>query len=238
MAEHKMDPPNSFDMKVDLGGGRQATVPVDSPGNSYMRRASAQERPKPKEKEEKIVTGKVTRKKKGLGWKFKEALFGERGVEGMVETVVTDILVSAFKNMMSDMVHRGAGSFMDGMDRMLFGENRYRRTTDRPGGYFSYNKVPSSTASPYRVVSNRARTRHEFDDVIFESRADAEDILDRLRIILEDYKVVSVADYLQCLGEGSEFTDTEWGWLDLRQATVRRVRGGYSVVLPRTQPIN
>lgn len=78
---------------------------------------------------------------------------------------------------------------------------------------------------------------HDFSDIILASRADAEEVLDRLRDLVSQYDVATVNDLYDLVGLTGEFTDDKWGWTDLRTASVRVVRGGYLLNLPRTQPI-
>lgn len=53
------------------------------------------------------------------------------------------------------------------------------------------------------------------------------------------YDVCTVADFYDAVGETSEFTDRNWGWtpLELRDAQIQHVRGGYLIGLPSPIPI-
>jgi len=221
---------------VDLGAGRHSSVPVDLPGNSRRLKAAraAQEAPKEK-KQEKIIVGEVVQRKKRLRRRFVEAFFGDEGVENAVESFVTEILVSAFKSMVSDTVGQFSNALRDGSDKFLYGTTRRTITTAR-GPYTSYNGI-SRQRPAYNQISDKARTLHDFDDVILESRGEAEDVLDRMRELIAQFDVATVADFYDLVGITSNFTEDKWGWTDLRSARVTHVRGGYLISMPRTQPV-
>lgn len=229
MAEHEMN--------VDMGGGRQVRVPVDYPSNSRKsREAPNTTAPDPKNVE-KIITGKVLRKKKRLRQRVSHSLFAEDsgGSEGILEYVIIEVLIPAAKNMLYD-----AGSM--GLERALYGAFRPKSRADRPGsGYVPYNRVkrsPSAAEYGQHVLSPRTKARHEFDDLILATRGEAEEVLDQLIELIELYDQATIADLYSLVGLSGEFTDNKWGWYDLSSASVRHVRGGYMLVLPRTQAID
>jgi hypothetical protein len=226
----------SEEIEVDLGAGRQRSVPVDLPGNSRKLRAAARtEQEPPREKKEKIISGEIVKRKKSLGKRFAESFFGDEGVEDAVQGFITEILVSAFKSMVSDTVGQFSNALRDGSDKFLYGTTR--RTTAVPRAHYKPYNEYSGVRPAYNQVSERARTVHDFDDLILASRGEAEDVLDRMRELIAQFDVATVADFYDLVGITSAFTDDRWGWTDLRSASVRHVRGGYLISMPRTQPI-
>jgi hypothetical protein len=222
---------------VDLGAGRQRSVPVDLPGNSRKLRAAraAQETPREK-KQEKIVTGEVIQRKKRLRRRFTEAFFGDERVGDALESFIAEILVSAFKSMVSDTVGQFSNALRDGSDKFLYGTTRRSITTAR-GPYTSYNRV-TGVRPAYNQISDRGRTLHDFDEVILESRGEAEDVLDRMRELIAQFDVATVADFYDLLNiTTGDFAAERWGWTDLRSAKVSHVRGGYLISMPRSSPL-
>ena len=213
-------------MTVDNGGGRETKVRVDYPSNSKRTKAE----PPAKEVIEKVVVAEVVRRKRGLV----QRIFGDFVAEDsntVFGYVLTEVLVPAAKNAISDAVSQG-------IERMLFGEGK-PRPAGRPG-FTSYGNryvrphvVPDTRPS----LSRQARATHDFTDIIIASRGEAEDVLDRLRDLINIYEVATVSDLYDLVGLTGEFTDDKWGWSDLRSASVRPVRGGYMLHLPRTQPM-
>jgi hypothetical protein len=226
-----------FQTKADLGGGPERTFPGNYPGNSYAgKKKKAEETGEPRKKMEKIVSGGV-RQRKGLGRKFRESLLGEGGIDGVVETFVTDILVGALKGMISDAVGQVSGVLKDGVDRFLWGD--VRRSPGRPGPYTAYNRIrPGPERPAYNTITARGRSRHDFTEVIIPSRADAVMVLDELLKGIELYGMVKVADFYDLVGITGDFPDHAWGWDNLETAAIRSVRGGYLIMLPRPVPIN
>lgn len=71
------------------------------------------------------------------------------------------------------------------------------------------------------------------DEVIIETRVEAEHVLDRMVDLLKQYDQVTVSDLCDLVGATAAYTDNKWGWTDLRGADIRRVREGYLLKLPQ-----
>lgn len=200
------------------------------PNNSY----AAKEKKKQEEKEEvnpkklqKVVSGKVVKKKKPLDQRIVEAFAGEE-VGDVKGYIFQDVLVPAIKDMISDAVSGG-------IDMILFGETR-RRTTNKSKTYTSYGnyyRKDEKRDSRSEKSNHRSRSSSMGGDIILETRQDAENVLYSLFDALEQYGAVRVADLTELLGETGPFTDNYWGWEDLSGADIKRVRDGYLLVLPR-----
>ena len=85
---------------------------------------------------------------------------------------------------------------------------------------------------------SRTRTGYDYDDIILESRGEAEDVLERMDELIATYQVVSVADFYDLVGVSGNYTDNKYGWTDIRNASVIRVRDGYMIKLPKALPLN
>lgn len=193
--------------------------------------------PKTEKKIERVVTGEVVRRKKPLGRRFGE-VFGGGDAQGVATYVVQDVLLPAAKDMIADAVSQG-------IEKMLFGEARVGRSSRSPlnrkngNGYVSYNKIVGGGSTirreEPRAISQRSRANHSFDEIILDSRAEAQGVLDQLFTLIDDYEVATVADLYEMVGQTGSFTDERWGWFDMRGAQVRRVKGGYLLDLPKTE---
>lgn len=75
-------------------------------------------------------------------------------------------------------------------------------------------------------------------EIILESRKDAEDVLDTMRNMISTYGVVSVADLHDLTGAIANYTDSNYGWTALNSAKVVRVRNGYLLKLPRPKTLS
>jgi hypothetical protein len=209
------------------------------PSNSKTRKSIDQQDTEEKpEKLQKIITGGVKTKKRSFGKKMAET-FLEDDTKSVTSYILHDVLIPAAKAMISDMVGGG-------IEMLLFGERRRGSSSIRRDGsrsytsYGSYYRSDSRDNRPPsgREISKTARARHEFDDVVLDTRGEAEDVLSRLVDLTMDYGQATVADLYDLVGITGSFTDNKWGWTDLRSASVSRVRDGYLINLPRTQPLD
>lgn len=209
------------------------------PGNTKTKKTV--EEPAEEKRVQKVVTGKVKKQKKGLGKKVAET-FLEDDSKSVASYVFFDILIPAAKELISDMVSGGVEMF-------LFGEKRGRsasRNTTRQGSrsytsygnYYKQNDRDERDRRRDRDISRPSRSMHNFDEIILETRGEAEDVLAHLVDLTIDYDQATVADFYDLVGVTSEYTDRRYGWTDLRDASISRVRGGYLINLPRTRPLD
>ena len=78
-----------------------------------------------------------------------------------------------------------------------------------------------------------------YDDIVFETRGDADLVLDQLESAINTYGIASVADLYDLAGiTCRSYTANKYGWSDIRSAKVVRIRDGYILELPRTVQIN
>jgi len=190
-------------------------------------------------KVEKVITGVVKKQKRSLGKKLAET-FLEDDSKNVGAYILHDVLIPAAKSMISDMVGGG-------IEMLLFGERRGRGSSSirRDGSkstvnYGAYSRT-SNDRDPRdkpRDISKNGRARHDFDEIVLETRGEAEDVLAHLVDLTIDYGMASVADLYDLVGITSNFTDNKFGWTDLRSAGVSRVRDGYLLNLPRTQTLD
>jgi hypothetical protein len=221
MSEHRIE--------VDDGGGRSVSVPVNLPGNSKYHKDKDAPPKEEREKIQPVVTGEVIQRKKGAWKRAKSAMFSEE-THGVWQYVMMDVLVPAAKSMLLDAVSQG-------FERVLYGDTRLRSRADRPGGYVPYNRVRREPPR-YATITTTARARHDFDEVILETRGEAEDVLVGLRDLINQFEVATVSDFYDLCGITGSYPDQKWGWTDLTSALVRPVRGGYLISLPRPRPID
>jgi len=212
------------EMIVDNGGGRQERVRIDYPGNSKKARTEGEDKPKVAS----VVEGTVVQRKKGPIARVREAFLVEDSSSVLVY-LVQEVLVPAAKNTILEV-------FSQGLERSLYGETR--RTPARSGGYTAYHKA-RDTYSDRRDLSRQARATHDFREVVLQSRADAEAVIDGLRELADQYGTTSVQDFYDLTEITGDYVDNKWGWTyeEVSRARVRVIRGGYLVDLPRPRPI-
>lgn len=171
----------------------------------------------------KVTSGKVVKKKASLGRRFLNAFFGEE-VEDVRGYILQDILIPTIKETINEIICGGTGI-------ILFGNAKGNRGNKKPGTYFSYNSIYDNKKQ--RPNDRRDSNRYSIDDIILESRGEAEEVLSNLLDLIQDYGAARVADLNDMVGVTGQFTDNYWGWTDLSGASVKRVREGYLLVLPK-----
>ena len=199
--------------------------------HKYREEKAKAEEEKTDNKVGKVVSGTSTKKKRSLFKRFAD-IFLTEDVGDVKTYILYDVLIPAVKENIADMINGAVGM-------LFFGEaNRRSRRQGNPqngtrinyGGYFAdgskKEKMPSY---------NRSRIAHNFDEVVFETRGDAELVLDgMLELLNSEYRQVTVADFYDLAGISSEWTDNKYGWTDLRSArVVGSPSRGYSIELPR-----
>ena len=178
--------------------------------------------PIPERKTEKVVTGNVKqRKKNGLSKVADTFLPGD--VDSVKSYIWMDVLVPSIKRAISDIICNGIN--------MLLGEPN-RGKGNSVGAKVSYRQYyRDDDRKDY--ARPRAQIQYSYDDIIFETRGDAEEVLCRMEELLERFDAVSVGDLFDMAGISCNYTDNKYGWTDLRNAHVERVRDGYIIDLPR-----
>lgn len=199
----------------------------------------------PEKRVEKVIEGKVIRRKKSLGKRIKEHFLGNDSAS-VGEYVLDSVLVPAFKDMIADATRSGVEHLLFGGEDRRYGNRG--RTVSRGRGIgmrepTNYQRMsrPVDDRPPFgdrRAPSRRNRTQHNFEDIILATRVEGQEVIDRLYMLLEKYDVATVADLYDLLGLTSAYTDDGWGWTDLRGATVRHTRDGYLLDLPSPDPLD
>ena len=124
---------------------------------------------------------------------------------------------------------------------MLFGEGGRIGGRKGSGSKVSYNRYYDDRRDDRREYGRpRSAGGIDYDDIIFETRADAELVLDQLEAVINQYQVASVADLYDRAGitPPRGYTTNKYGWTDIRTAKVARIRDGYILQLPRTVQID
>lgn len=212
------------------------------PDNSHRARENGDKpadiAPVRQRKFDKVVTGKAVQRKKSLVKRFSETFFDGARIEDVVEYVIKDIVVPAAKDLITDSVQMGLHRTFHG-DRLPPPRHRRGGKSSRydDGPYTPYGRTSRESArrreDPRERSAHRPRTMHDWEDVVVNSRAEAEAVLDKMYEALEQYDQVTVLDLYDMCEMDSDFTQETWGWTDLGRAHVGRLRGGqYVIELP------
>lgn len=187
--------------------------------NSYKSKEAA--RNEEKKKLDKVVVGQVKTKKKSGVSKFVSGFISD-DAQNIKSYLFKDVVVPTIKKTITDIV-----------DMILYGgKHKTSRTPASRVSYRSYYDDPRDSRREPTTIQ-----QFDYDDIILETRGDAEEVLDQLNALIDTYKIASVADLYDLVGITSSWTTNKYGWTNLSNADVIRTRDGYQLKLPRALPI-
>lgn len=198
------------------------------PGNSNASKEAVTQKERPKMK--RVTKGPVKTRKQGLGRKLLNAFISE-DVDDVKSYVIQDVLIPTIRATIYDMIEGSTAMMLLGRAGKG-GRNRGNRTYVDYSSRSNLNNQTGSRAGSYA----RSGGSYSVEEVVFGSRSEAEDLLDAMIETMREYDgIISVADYYDMAGvrDGGGYTDNYWGWKDLGNASVRRIREGYLLSLPR-----
>lgn len=150
-------------------------------------------------------------------------------ITNVKEYILMDVFVPAIKKAIADMV-------TNGIEMLLY-----------PDGKSSLKKMNYSNVSYRSVYDDRRDERryggtithsgYSYDDLIFNSKKEAEELILSMEEVIDEYGVVSVADMYDLVGMTANYTDSNYGWYSLRGADPVRVRDGWIIKTPKVTPI-
>lgn len=186
---------------------------------------------------DKVISGQVIKRKKPLGRRFMDTFFSG-DASGVIPYLFRDVLIPALQDMATDMVKQG-------IERAVYGEVRtthrsgYRGSNTLPRTHVSYDRpsgiVGRSPASYSSVAPRRPVTQpsaFDIGEIILDSMINAQVVADELDKTIAQYGAATVANLNDLLGQTSAYTDNKYGWTDLSQMTIKRIREGYLLSLP------
>lgn len=197
------------------------------PDNSHKSREEKKQQAPEGKRAEKIVRGKVKTKKNDI--RKLTDIFISEDVVNVKSYILMDVLVPSIKKAIYDIV-------VNSLDMSLFGgrSGSKRSTADRVS-YRDYGA--SSRRDDRNYGANRTASGYSYDDIVLETRGEAEAVLSRMDELMDEYQIVRVADLYDLVGITGEYTDNNYGWTNIRNASIERVRDGYKIKMPRALPI-
>lgn len=182
-----------------------------------------------RERVEKVISGSVKSKKKNEIQKLAD-VFISGDVSDVKSYILTEVFVPAVKKAISDIV-------TNGIDMVLYGESG-RTKNNSAASKVSYRNYYDRREDRKDYGNFRMRTGYDYNDIILETRGEAEDVLSRMDELIATYDLASVADLYDLVGITGNYTDNKYGWKDIRSAKVVPVRDGYLLKLPKALPLD
>lgn len=203
---------------------------AEYPNNSHSARekSTATAAGKTEKKLDKVVTGAAKTKKKSEARRFLN-IFVPDDAENVKSSILSDVIVPGVKAAIADVI-----------SIVLFGDTGRIGSRKSGGSRIAYQKYYDDRRDDRREYGRpRAAVGFEYDDIIFETRGDADLVLDQLESAIAKYEVASVADLYDLAGVTCRnYTANRYGWSDIQSAKVVRTSEGYVIRLPRAVQIN
>lgn len=171
-----------------------------------------------------VVKGGVKTQEKSSIQKAKNNFFAS-DMKDVSHWVLTDVIGPGLKDLFVKTV-------TGGVTKLVYGEDA--RPGKKSGSSFNYSGISRGESTPTRI-----RTAYDYNDVLFDERDDAELVLEKMMDILESCGQVSIGDMYDLSGMQTRYTDFNYGWTRLGNASVERTRDGkWYIWLSRPEELN
>ena len=195
---------------------------------------------KPRKKS--IVKAPVQKKKRNLMERLVLGILGPDGIPAISNYLGKEIVMPAIKNIVVDSITSGInmavfkGENRGSSPHSGYSQNPYQtQRTNYNQNYrpqqTQYNRPTQQQQAPVNIPARRNTL------FIIQDRREAEQVLTALIDTIAQYGSVTLADYLDLIGEEPVYTDNTVGWFNLNAATVGPVRGGRGFVINLPDPV-
>lgn len=178
-----------------------------------------------------VAQGKQSKKpKKRLARKFAQA-FSTMSREDAEDYIIDNVIVPSIMNAIADILGDAVDYVFRGRVGGRAGRSGNKGNTYGSTGTTDYGKFSQNPKNVERVPGGM----RGIDNVTFESRAAAKDVLDELVTALDRYKKVSVYNFYEAasLQPPNGYMDYNYGWYDLSAAQIVSFRGDWYIQMPR-----
>lgn len=180
---------------------------------------------------EKVINGTAKVRKKSELSKMKDAFIAGNAAE-VKNHIFSDVIIPEIKRLLLSIIKDGADMIFNGH---VSGKGRGDRFSS---DYVSYDRYSSRGATRRAPESYETRRRFNSDDISFETYGEAKSVLDRMYECVRTYGHVTVGAMYDMADITAPYTAENYGWIDLRNASIERVYDGYVIKLPRAMPID
>ena len=205
------------------------------PSNSNKSKEKAEIEPIENDRKIKRITvGK--QKKKSEIRKFTDVFLAD-DLNSVKDYILEDVIIPSIKKGIVDIVSNG-------IDMLMYGESGHKANKSTNAGRVSYRSYYESDSRSEPSYKRSRKTTYDFDDVVIPSRGEAEEVLDIVNEMMEQYRMVTVASFYELVGVTDVYTDHQYGWTlkaypnFFRDTRIIRTRDGYIIKFPRIVPID
>ena len=89
-----------------------------------------------------------------------------------------------------------------------------------------------------KISSGRFGTSRLIDQLEFYEYADAKELFDGIMDVMDEYKVVSIADVMDLCEKDHTYADNYWGWTNLSSMSIKGTGGAFTIIFPRAKDIS
>lgn len=194
--------------------------------NSHKSREDRTELLTENKRVEKVVSGGVKTKKKNEIRKFADVFLPE-DVDSIKTHIIAGILIPSAKKAILNIV-----------ETVLNGESGSYKSNKYGSSRVSYRDYYDKDNDRRPRNETRVSSRFDYDEIVIESRGDAEAVLDQLDDLIDRYGYARVLDLYDAVELTPPYTSNKYGWTDLRTAKIIPVRDGFVFKLPRALPLD
>ena len=177
---------------------------------------------------DKVVTGKVSIKKKSEGRKILEMVFPSAGSD-LKTTLMDDVIFPMLKN-----------GLWEAVGRILWpnGDGPVRSSSFGGGTRINYSGFSKPQARQHYIPAG-STVGFDYDRIAFETRGDAEAVLMALDENIDAYGFATVGAFYEAAGVTTNNAQVEkFCWRSIGDAKVAQVGGGWIIRMPRPMPLD
>lgn len=179
------------------------------------------------EKFSKVISGKATIRKKNDVQKLAESFFPE-DISSVKDYILSDVIIPSLKK-----------GIVDVITMLLYGETSQAKSSGIASkiSYRSYYDSPRKSET--RASGLTKRSIADYENIVFDTKGEAEVVVDCMQDILSRFGIVRVADMYELAGVSYQgyYTYNDYGWTDISNAHVVRIPDGYVIKMPRATQI-
>lgn len=177
---------------------------------------------------DKVVTGKVSIKKKSEGRKILEKIFPSAGSD-LKTTLMDDVIFPMLKN-----------GLWEAVGRILWpnGDGPVRSSSFGGGTRINYSGFSKPQTRQHYIPAG-STVGFDYDRIAFETRGDAEAVLMALDENIDAYGFATVGAFYEAAGVTTNNAQVEkFCWRSIGDAKVAQVGGGWIIRMPRPMPLD
>ena len=195
--------------------------------NSLKVRDGAEAKVEEKQIQPVISGGAKVQKQTCLG-RFKDDIVAE-SFKNVGEWLWSEVVIPNTKRFIDDLVTNGIHMFLYGKGGGPKSSSIQKISYSNGSSFVNY-----STTSKDTVRAGAGNNGINYDNIVFDSRGDAEAVLTQMEDMIDQFGMVSIADlYEMAELPVPSYTLNNYGWTSLKSACTMACRDGFLIKLPK-----